>query len=265
MKFVKSNYRKKALILLLLSFGMILTNLGLSLFNSPFLNSNYEEGNTIDFNDQDVLPITSEYQNFNGAGENFNISLHQSYLNNSFNTLINTSDSNSNSFSLPSPKDVNFNSSFTKVTVEDIYAPNKSLIVEDDSVGVGFESFFINNYYVSFIPKGVGYIENISLLIKLLNIGDPANLTIRLYDSENDGGNIRPLNNLGTIVTLSNVTSDTYYWHKITDIHTLYNCSETYNNTFFFRVGVIGGNVYWDWSNDVGNDGVDEMIALNAA
>ena len=49
MKFVKSNSKKKLLILLLLSFGMTLTNLGLPLFNSLFLNNNYEDGNIIGF------------------------------------------------------------------------------------------------------------------------------------------------------------------------------------------------------------------------
>ncbi|MHA1987372.1 MAG: hypothetical protein ACW98D_12100 [Promethearchaeota archaeon] len=209
---------------------------------------------------------TSDYSlNLGSTGENMNISLHESYLNDSFDTNLDLSDPGNNSFSLPSPKDTYFNSSFTEASVEDIYAPNKSLVVEDDSLGVGFEAFIINNYYASFTPKGIGYIENISMLIKLINIGDPANLTIRLYNSENDGGNIRPLNNLGTIVSLSNVTSDVYYWHTITDIHTLFNCSETYSDTFFIRVGSIGGSVYWDWSNDVGSDGVDEMIALDAS
>ena len=81
MKFVKSNYRKKALILLLLSFGMILTNFSLPFFNSLFSADYYEEGNNIDFNDQNILPKTAEYQSYEGPGTNLNVSLHQSYLN----------------------------------------------------------------------------------------------------------------------------------------------------------------------------------------
>ncbi len=258
----KSNSKKKKqmLVLLLIIFVMIITN-----FNSFFINFNSENSFVSNEFDEKKKLRTADYPtSFDGSGEQINITLHQSYLNNSFNTALDLSDPNNNSILIPCPKDTFFNSSFTKISTEDIYAPNKTLIVEDDSLGVGFETFFITNGYASFTPKGVGYIENISLLIKLIDIVDHANLTIRLYNSENDGGNIRPLSNLGTIVGVSNVTSDTYYWHKITNIHTLFNCSETYSDTFFFRVDRIGGSVYWDWSNDVGSDGIDEMIALDA-
>ena len=82
MKLVKSNYRKKGLILLLLSFGMILTNLSLSLFNLPILNNDSEEGNIIDFYDQYTLPKTSgSLPSSDGVGDKVNITLHQSYLN----------------------------------------------------------------------------------------------------------------------------------------------------------------------------------------
>ena len=97
MKLVKSNYRKKALILLLLSFGMIFTNLSLTLFNSPFLNNNYEEGNIIDYDDQNILPKTSDsLPTSTGIGNKVNITLHQSYTNDSFNTALSLSELNNN-------------------------------------------------------------------------------------------------------------------------------------------------------------------------
>ncbi len=265
---VKIKKRIKATSIFLLFLGTIILNVNLIYWNFTENSRLIEEEDHSEFESFDFQVDnlkTSDFQtSFNGSGKDINIKLHQSYLNNSFNTVLNTSDSNNNKFLLPCPTDTSFNSSYAKFDINNIYAPNKTLIVEDDSLGVGFENFIITNYYSSFTPKGVGYIENISLLIKLIDIVDHANLTIRLYNSENDGGNIRPLSNLGTIVGVSNVTSDTYYWHKITNIHTLFNCSETYSDTFFFRVGTIGGSVYWDWSNDVGSDGIDEMIALNA-
>ncbi|MFX0005217.1 MAG: hypothetical protein ACFFAV_00680 [Candidatus Hermodarchaeota archaeon] len=259
--------RIQALGFLLLIIGSFTTIFNFSQIIFPSnKNLTNEENNKTDFFNEKITKLeTADYSSsYSNIGGNLDINLHQSYLNNSFDTALNNSDSNKNKFAIPCPTDTNFNSSYTKFDIENINAPNKSMIVEDDSLGVGFESFIISNYYVSFTPKGVGYLENISLLIKLINILDPANLTIRLYNSEYIGGNIRPLNNLGTIVPLSNVTSDVYYWHKITNIHAFFNCSETYSNTFFLRVGTIGGSVYWDWSNDVGNDGVDEMIALDA-
>ncbi|MFW9782656.1 MAG: hypothetical protein ACFFFB_10280, partial [Candidatus Heimdallarchaeota archaeon] len=253
---------KRILILLLLTITISFINVGFH--NRNFSNTT----SSLDLPTEDEflynLKLSDYSSYYNNTGENMGILLHQSYLNNSFDIDLDLENTNNNSILIPCPTDTFFNSSSTEIKVENIYAPNKTLVVEDDSLGVGFENFIITNYYASFVPRGVGYIENISLLIKLINIGDPANLTIRLYDSENDGGNIRPLNNLGTIVALSNVTSDTYYWHKITGVHAFFNCSQTYNDTFFFRVGTIGGSVYWDWSNDVGVDGVDEMIALNA-
>ena len=88
---------------------MIMTNLGLLLFNSPFLYNNYEEGNIIDFDDKNILPKTSDsLPTSTGIGNKVNITLHQSYTNNSFNTALSPSDSNNNSFSLPSPKDITF-------------------------------------------------------------------------------------------------------------------------------------------------------------
>ncbi|MFX0141102.1 MAG: hypothetical protein ACFFDN_46115, partial [Candidatus Hodarchaeota archaeon] len=238
--------------------------MNIGLFIGNYYNPSEDSNIPNDFELFDELKISDYTSTYNGTGKEMNIALHQSYLNNSFDIALNLSNSNNNTILIPCPTDTNFNSSYTRISTEDIYAPNKTLIVEDDSLGLGFENFIITNYYASFTPKGVGYIENISLLVKLIDIGDHSNLTIRLYNSENDGGNIRPLTNLGTIVSVSNVTSDSYYWHKITNIHAFFNCTETYSDTFFFRVGTIGGSVYWDWSNDVGSDGIDEMIALNA-
>ena len=83
--------------------------------------------------DSDILKNlkTSSYpQTFGSSGEDINITLHQSYMNTSFDTIVNTSIVNGNNFTLPSPKNVFFNSTFTNITVNNIIAPNKSLIID---------------------------------------------------------------------------------------------------------------------------------------
>ncbi|MFW9948928.1 MAG: hypothetical protein ACFFKA_02230 [Candidatus Thorarchaeota archaeon] len=219
------------------------------------ISGNYKKNNENLYPDQSSIKSSME-------GEKLNVSLHQSYLND---TNINFANlSNIHKFSLPCPTDPTFNSSYIEFQVEDIYAPNKTLIVEDDFRGSGEEFFLIQDYYVSFTVNGSGFIENISLLIKLYDILDHSNITIRLYNSEFEEGRIKPKTNLGTIVSRSNVTSDIYYWHKINRIHAFFNSSETYNNTFFFRVEKIGGSVWWDWASDAGlTDGDDESEVLD--
>ena len=94
-----------------LTFNPLLWNSNDSLFNYNSPNG-YEL-----FNE---LKISDYPSNFGSTGENMNIVLHQSYLNNSFNAIINNSIVNGNNFTLPSPQDVNFNSTYTRFDIEDI-------------------------------------------------------------------------------------------------------------------------------------------------
>ncbi|GAH51146.1 unnamed protein product, partial [marine sediment metagenome] len=130
---------------------------------SLFINFNFEppfykdDANKDDFINS---PKTSDsLPSFNGVGDKVNVTLHQSYLNNSFNTALSPSDPNNNSFSLPCPKDITFNSTFTNITIQDIYAPNKSLIVEDQSGG---QNTINENYYTSFWVPEDCYLVNLS-------------------------------------------------------------------------------------------------------
>jgi len=271
MKLVKSNYKKKALILLLLSFGMILTNLGLLLFNSPFLYNNYEEGNIIDLDDQYLLLKASDsLPSSNGDGDNVNIAFHQSFLNISFNTIVNTSIVNGNNFTLPCPTDISFNSSYTKLEVEDILAPNKTLIVEDDLSGGDMlgGGTGLNSHYVSFETIGNGYIETINLSLRD-SAGGGATLTIYLYNATNNGGNIEPDSAVyGTpIVNVAPIAGSTYKWYDFTNIHSLFNSSKTYNNTFFLRLNEAGLGtieVGGAWDHTISPDLVDESLVYRS-
>ena len=162
MKFVKSNYRKKGLILLLLSFGMIFANVGFSSLNFPlnFTSINEETNLENDFDYKEQPPKTAEYQNFDGLGENINITLHQSHLNTSLIEFANLD--NDNSFSQPCPIDLTFNSSYVNMSIEDIKAQDKELIIETGTTNtVAIPSSPTFRYAFSFKVRGNSYFKNL--------------------------------------------------------------------------------------------------------
>ncbi|KKM92241.1 hypothetical protein LCGC14_1220450, partial [marine sediment metagenome] len=86
---------------------------------------NYDSGKP-DFYD---LKISDYNPNIIGTGENFNITLQQSLLNNSIISFTNFT--SSNSFTEASPTVNNFNSSFINMTIDSIIADNITSIVRD--------------------------------------------------------------------------------------------------------------------------------------
>ena len=95
------------------------------LYENPFYKDDANKDDLIGTpNTSDSLP------SFNGVGDKVNITLHQSYFNDSFDTALSLSELNNNNFSLPSPTDTTFNSSYTNITIKEIYAPNKTLEIE---------------------------------------------------------------------------------------------------------------------------------------
>ena len=264
MKLVKSKYRKKGLVLLLLSFGMILTNLSLSLFNSPFLNNNYEEGNIIDYDDQYILPKTSDsLPTFNAVGDKVNITLHQSYLNNSFNTIVNTSIVNGNNFTLPCPTDISFNSSYTNITIKDIIAPNKTFIVEND---YSYHESLDSRIWASFEVKANCFLENVS--IRLRNDGGDEDYNIRLYKSEKSTylstDYIKyKLTGYATLSASESVSQTSGpIWLTLNNLHEKINISETYNNTFFIAILNLNNFGEWDFESDGAED--DDSIVWDS-
>jgi len=239
MKLVKSNYRKKLVILLLLSFGMIFANIGFSSINFPlnFTSIKEETNRENDLDYQIQIPKTSSSPtSFSSSGENINLTLHQSYSNNSFNTALSLSDPNSNSFSLPCPKDVTFNSTFTNITIKDIYAPNKTLEIE---TGVsGSESIRYVDHALSFQIPGDGILDNLSICFsetQLIQEYD-ASINVELWNAAWNGGfsDWGPSGFIATIKTglvIINDTSST--WYNITNINQQLDISATNNNMFF--------------------------------
>jgi len=253
MKFVKSNYKKKCLILLLLSFGMIMTNLSLSLFNSSFLNNNYEEGNIIDYDDQIILPKASDsLPFFNGAGAKVNVSLHQSILNKS--TLPFSNLDISNSFTEPFPNFNGYNTSFINITIENLYAPDKFLNIED--VYSGRQSVTTITY-TSFEVNSNAKLDNLSIQVR--NNGGAERYDINVYNSTWDGSDLTPDTDLNGVLSdvVQIVQADTglsNIWINATNLDFDLDISNTDNNTFFISVKNSASIGEWIYENEGNGD-----------
>ncbi|MFW9999516.1 MAG: hypothetical protein ACFE9Q_05050 [Candidatus Hodarchaeota archaeon] len=197
---------------------------------------------------------TSDYSSsYSGTGESMNITLHQSYLNNSFNTLLNASDVNNNTFTLPSPKYPTFNSSFVNVTINDIYAPDKALDVEPGPLTNWLLETSI--CYTSFEVPSSCYLKAVDVNIRSTAAGRI--FTYDVYSAKYTSGYIRPNADLtGGLAYLGQIGNDstTDVWLKLTGLNQLLNASsaETYNNTFFIRLTSSDVSTYWN-IDSVGN------------
>ncbi len=254
---------KSKIVLIFLIGTLIISNLNLHYLNKKahHINNKKSTDDSI-FNFNRHLPILSSYsQSLTGNGTKIDIKLHQSLLNNSEIELTNLTISNS--FTQPCPSDPYFNSSFINITIDKIYAPNKTLIVEDDSAGLG--GFLgVNGEYASFEARGAGFIENISMHVRKSGAGS-CNITIDLYNASGGSGEIRPSIQIGSnpiVVDEVVIQVSPYYWHNFTGLHIPYNTSNTYNNTFFFKVNGVGDEtLIWDGAYDVtGIDAKDEHL-----
>ncbi len=259
---VRKRKKKTVFLLILICF------LSSSFFAQNFIQDNKSkdittEESTFDSEILKELKASSYSQTFEDSGDDTDMSLHQSYLNTSFNTVVNTSIVNGNNFTLPSPTDANFNSSYIKFTVEDITAPNKTLIVEDDYRNEDIISVF--NQYISFNASGAGYIENVSLRLHQDSTLDPSNLTLTLYSAGTDR---KPLSTLGTMISNNYVddSATSFYWHNVTNLHYEFNSSDTNHDLFYIRVAFSGGSGLWiDYASDVAiGDNNDESLVYQS-
>jgi len=199
-------------------------------------------------NDVTNTPKVAGYSpSFEGNGTEIDISLHQSLYDETSNQYQNTDFTSS--FNLACPKDLDFNSSYINITISDIEAPNKTLIVEDD-INAGI-TIGVDGHFGSFEARGAGYIENIS--INTYYIIAATTFDIELWNATYEGGAIRPNETIGTnpIVDDESILQNTPYWHNMTNLHIPYNSSETYNNTFFFKFIGSGGVMVWSAAYDV--------------
>ncbi|GAI72533.1 unnamed protein product, partial [marine sediment metagenome] len=194
-----------------------------------------------------------EYQNFGGAGENLNITVHQSLLNTSMIEFTNLD--TFNSFTEPFPNFNGYNTSFINMTVDNIFAPNYSLIVEDDyQVFQGYQIASAPHAYASFTVKSSCYLDNISTVLYNDNDAVNADIQIRIYNSTWNSGQSRnePDSGYTQIVSYGTYTFNNFDgWYNFTNLNHFLNISKTANNTFYVYVrDGNDDNTQWRWASD---------------
>jgi len=224
-----------------------------------FTNFNFEslfykdDANKDDFTN---FPKTSDsLPSFNGTGDKVNITLHQSYLNNSFNTALSPSDSNNNSFSLPCPTDTTFNSSYTKIKVENINAPNKTQNLE---LGTSGNSALGGFYWAfSFKVLSISILENFSICFSETSGNSvDAKVEIRLYNATDSGSETIPHQNTNLISIIDPISyGDNRVWYNYTNQYKTLDPSNTYNETFYI--------VFWDNTEPGPPDPISEFHSEN--
>jgi len=258
MKKSKINRYKKPLFLIFFTIGLTFGYFGINNYtnNGTIASKNIKEVEEENFNNyEDIFPESSQIKSFNGSGKPVDIIVHQSLINSSLIEFSNLSESNS--FIEPSPTFIGFNTSYTKIDIDDIYAPNKTLEVETNP---GFPTVLTLPYYTSFEVPTDCYLNAVEI-----NINAPATgsiFTYDVFDAKYENNYIRPDTdltgggfNLGTKANDSN----TDLWLRLDGLNELLNATESYNNTFFIYISA--SDVFSSiWNAD--NTG-DDTISYN--
>ncbi|MFX0165034.1 MAG: hypothetical protein ACFE9V_06900, partial [Candidatus Hodarchaeota archaeon] len=266
---VNLNIKKSKRIFILLALTAMLS---ITAFNPNIFNfsSSYNLTNINTPNDPifiDEIIAASYSSDYGNSGENLNISLHQSKIDvgTPLFEITNASDSNNNTFYIDSPFESTFNSTLSQIFVEDIYAPNQTLNIEDQ---FSWTQPTTSKIWSSFEVIGDCYLENISL--SLQNTGGLGweEYQVQLYNAQlwNFGGTdyIKHFSNQRTIGTYNQSYSAGRIWFNITNIHEALDVDNTYNNTFFIAVlGLTNDNGNWDFENE--GDGTDDSIVWDLA
>ena len=191
------------------------------------------------------IPTLSKYiSTYNDSGGAFNVTLHQSLVNTTKVRITNTSNTDNITFYEKCPTDTNFNTSLINITIEDIYAPNKSFIVEDGNPG-SWPNLYANRYASHFVVASTCWLQNVS--VRVWNeAGTNGNLEIQIYNSTWDGENSRskPNKAYGPNIRVDTI-DDINGWWNFTYLHKFLNVSETENNTFFIVLDDDTDNTYW--------------------
>ncbi|MFX1277315.1 MAG: hypothetical protein ACFFAT_20020 [Promethearchaeota archaeon] len=203
-----------------------------------------------------------------GEGEQINVTLHQSYLNTTTIEFVNLS--HSNTFTAPCPTNPTFNSSSIEIEINDIYAPNKSLIIQDGS-GDGWHDFTPTKPAVaSFHIVGDGTLKNFSVYVMEL-MQKVGRIKAVLYNATYDP--ISKLykppstrNDYVAVLGEFNVSAWDANWYNITGLNIPLDNSKTEGNRWFiglFDNNTYGGDCEWRLQWDTGGGRYDNSISLS--
>ncbi|MFX0059762.1 MAG: hypothetical protein ACFE8J_15805, partial [Candidatus Heimdallarchaeota archaeon] len=182
---------------------------------------------------EDEIPKASEYQEFDGSGEQLNITLHQSLINSS--DIEFTSLDDSNTFTEPVPNFNGYNTSYVNITIDAINAQNKTLNLE---LGTALNDVILSDRIVSsFRIRKSCILQNLSLYISESGGGTPDDATIRIQIFNSTWNSvesrIEPDSDTGLIDQTQIIPNeDTGQWYNYT-FNVNLDASSTYDNTFF--------------------------------
>ena len=255
MKIVKSKWKRqiKAISVLLIIYGMLFINTYAIFYvqNSLQSRSDANEKKTKEPIDNFVnsTPKSSEYQEFAGTGEPLNVTLHQSLVNSSNIEFPNLD--LSNTFTEPFPKSSGYNTSLINMTLNNINAPNKSLIVEQGDTG---STLLVLNYWTSFTIVGDCYLENISVKVHTGGTGDT--FSIDVWNATQSGSYPKYNTDLngGAVLKSIFVNNPNPHWENVTNLHTRLYADQTYQKTFFVGMKAAGLDGYWHQENEANGD-----------
>jgi len=231
---------------------MIFTTLSISMLNHPLNGSLLEnplnERENL-YDDMDKLPQNSNYNpSVQGSGLQLNASLHQAIYNDTQISIDNSSDPLNVSFTVACPTDTNFNSSFVNITIEDIFAPNHTVNVEEDAC-LHVSNLDENNpMATSFQVLGSGYLTNVTCFVRN-PAANPSWIKVYLYNSTWDSGQSCYVpnmsitaNQIGWLNPATGVGAAAWYSSNIT-IYEFLNSSLTTDNVWFIGLLDSGSTV----------------------
>ena len=226
---------------------------------------NDSNNNITPLND-DALELAAYSETTEQTGNNIAITQHQS-INNISDPLyeITTFDSLQNrSFEVECPADTDFNSSYTEIKVEDIYAPNVTRIIEDEVTGssnftgrrlVGSFNVYTDSYLVNFSTKL--YRDGVP--------GEDSDIRVRIFNSTWLTDHNEPDTMIKLLIDdIGNIQiEDINDWYSnysdYFDPHLL-DPDNTDNNTFYIELYDTGDfTTYWRYKSDGGDP--DDMNA----
>jgi len=271
----KSNFNKtkRTVVLLLLFLGMVMSTLVKNFLVSGLNEKLYTDENDVFREENDcieILPKLAESLDFDGNGDQMNVTLHQSLIDTT--TKQFTDLDISNRFTEPFPDFNGYSTSFINVSIENIYAPNKTLIVEDDAWDNADNFDNANPSATSFKVLGDGYLENVSVYVRNVHATAQSTVTVVLYNSTWDGSKNAPYGTSSTDYLSAlgsfNVPASTTGTFSVNNIHQFLNNSITYNNTWFiglFDGGAPGADTIWYYVDDdiLFGDGIDETYSYS--
>ncbi len=258
MSYTNIKKNKRILILFLITITISFMNVGQFIWNSDNIISNKDHNDPLNIIEN--LKVSDYSSTFSGIGENMIIELHQSYLNNSYDTPLSPSDSNNNSFIVPSPTDTTFISSFVNITIQDLSAPNKTLDLEKDIDDVPI-LFGVPTYAFSFDVPSKSVLKEFEVCLTGSSGSVNAGVGFQIWNATWTGSVINPDTNTGLFSQTETVlTTDTKVWHKLSPNIEL-DPANTKNSTFFI--------VMWDTrvptsfpEFNAKNDGVGQYESL---